>query len=82
MASVCVSAAEEEEQMWDPSEELDGDVWEDQSCFCSVSSLVTLVFLDFRTEGLLLFLILTEPSDDKEDGLLWALSWPEDGGQV
>lgn len=27
-----------------------------------------------RTEGLLLFLILSEPSDDEEDGLLRALS--------
>lgn len=56
MAAVCLSRAEEEQQqMWDLSADPHGDVSEDQSCFCSISALVTLVFLDFppaENEGL------------------------------
>lgn len=46
---------QERKQMRDRSADPGGDVSGDQSCFCSVSSLVTLVFLDFapaESEGL------------------------------
>lgn len=48
MASICLSAAEEEQkQMRDGSADPHGDVSEDQSCLCSLSPLAMLVFLDF-----------------------------------